>query len=570
MAIDSSYRADGWIWSENADREDAERPFEFSLIRSAGNVRAALLILVLVAGIATPLLVTNRVTAYTGIIIGVLLTLWTRYIADWLGLRRGGQLGLGAVVVVMLDYAWLCLLVVGTGGITSPLKALLMVPMLFAVGIFARMRFAVAMVTGMVVIAYIGLALRDGITTAGLWQLGGTLLTVMALAWVAHGICLVLERERRANELVIRYMSDAVLLVDSTMRVGLCNRHMERLTGIPPTEIVGRSVADIVSDDGAANLSVILTDVRLTGDATSPVTRELEMNVNGAETLDLQISTVPCATSNGEPLGWVVICNDVTPVKSLIRLKEKGISMLSHEIRSPLTTLRVAASMLSALAEKVNDEDNARFTEVIQAETERLIRMAGDFLNASALDGPDVVLDKQLADVGALVKKTARMVQLRAGGKNITVDVRIHDDLPDMMVDAGQLMDALQRLCDNAIKYTESGGQILISAFREGDQACISVSDSGQGIPTDKCSDIFEKFAQLDDDATRDKSERGAGLGLYVVKRTAELHGGSVEVVSEPGQGSMFTLRLPILPVLGAVEDSDHQPIMAEVAMTGG
>ena len=570
MATDTGVRADGWVWEESAGKEDKERPFEFSLIRSAGNVRTALLMLVLAAGMSTPLLVTNRVAAYTGIIIGVLLTLWTRYVADWLGLRRGGQLGMGAVIVVIADYAWLCLLVVGTGGIDSPFKALLMVPVLFAVGIFARMRFAAVLVTSLVIVAYIGLALRDGITTVGLWELGGTLLTVMALAWVAHGVCLVLERERRANELVIRHMSDAVLLLDGTQHVVLCNSHMERLTGIAPGEIVGRHVDSVGGDGVLANLSLILSDVHNHGDVPVPTARECEIDVMGAETLDLQVSTVPCMTSSGEPLGWVVICSDVTPIKSLIRLKEKGISMLSHEIRSPLTTLRVAASMLSALADNVSDEDSGRFTEVIQAETVRLIRMAGDFLNASALDAPDATLNKKLVDVGALVRKTARMVQLRASGKSIAVEVEIHDAMPDIMVDSARVTDALQRLCDNAIKYTDSGGRVLISAFRDSGQICIGVSDSGQGIPMDRCEDIFEKFAQLDDDATRDKNERGAGLGLYVVKRTAELHGGSVEVESEPGHGSAFTVRLPIQPGSAADEASNHEPLAAAMALTGG
>ncbi len=570
MAINAGVRTDGWVWSESADKEDEARPFEFSLIRSVGNVRIALLLLLLAAGMSSPFLVTNRVAAYTGIIIGVLLTLWTRYVADWLGLRRGGQLGVGAVVVVMLDYSWLCLLVIGTGGIDSPFKALLMVPVLFAVGIFARMRFAVVLVTGLVIVAYVGLALRDGITTVSLWQLGGTLLTVMALAWIAHAVCLVLERERRANELVIRHMADAVLLLDGTRHVVLCNSHIERLTGIAPDDIVGRHLSAIESEDPSSNMSLILADIHPDSDVAAPTIRECEIDVNGAETLDLQISTVPCLTSSGEPLGWVVICSDITPVKSLIRLKEKGISMLSHEIRSPLTTLRVAASMLSALADNVTDEDSGRFTEVIQAETERLIRMAGDFLNASALDNPDVTLNKQLVDVGALVKKTARMVQLRASGKGISVDVEVGDDLPDTMVDAGQLTDALQRLCDNAIKYTEPGGYVRISTCQENGQACISVADSGQGIPTDQRDDIFEKFAQLDDDATRDKSERGAGLGLYVVKRTAELHGGSVEVESELGQGSVFTIRIPIEPGPAADEAGDHESVAVSMALTGG
>jgi len=548
MVAEAKEAEESWIWADSVSPEGRARPFEFSLIRTEDNVRVVLVMLLLVIALSTPAVVTNRVAAYTSLVIGVFLTFWTRYAADWLRLRREGQLGAGALVVVLADFVWLSLLVIGTGGMDSPFRALLLTPILFSVSLFSRLRIAVMLVTSMVVIAYTGIAVAGGVSPDEPWQLTGALLTIMTLAWVAYGLSLVLERERRANELVIRYMSEAVVLVDGAGRIILANEQLRRVTGIAPGQIVGLDVHNIPERLRCENVDALLADISEDFTDTSPRVRETEMTVANAETLDVRITTVFLVTPTGEPVGWVVICQDVTGVKSVVRLQEKGISMLSHEIRSPLTTLKAAAAMLAAVADKMNDETFARLGETIKAETQRLLMVAGELLNISNLDTPAGSLQKEETDLRSLVTKVSRVAMLVASGKDISVSTEFKDPLPHIEADPQRLSDALQRLCDNAIKYSEPGGEVGIAVAREDGQVCISVSDTGPGIPPEQRESIFGKFTQLEDDTTRDKSERGAGLGLYVVKRVAELHGGRVEIDSEPGRGSTFTLRLPVEP----------------------
>jgi len=546
MVGETKKTAGTWIWAEDERDTESTRPFEFSLIRSEDNVRVVLVMLLLITALTTPTIITNRVAAYTSLIIGVFLTLWTRYAADWLQLRREGQLGAGAVVIVLADFVWLALLVMGTGGADSPFDALLLVPILFSVALFSRLRVAVMLVTALVVVAYVGLTVSSGVGPEGPWHLSGMLLTIMALAWLAYGMCLVLERERRANELVIRHMTEVVLLLDTAGRVILCNQQLEQLTGVPPGEVVGGRVEDIARVGSLENVALLLADVDPAAMETGPTVRECEMTVAGAETLDLRISTLSCASPTGNPVGWVVICQDITPVKSVLRLKESGISMLSHEIRSPLTTLKVTASMLSALAEKTSDDKESRFAEVIQTQTEHVLKLAGELINISALEDTGCSLDSKETDIAALVRNARRVAELRGSGKGIAVSMELVGPLPVFYGDEHRLADALQRLCDNAIKYTDADGEVRIRAARDNGWVCISVSDTGKGIPSEQWERIFQKFVQLEDDTDKGKSERGAGLGLYVVQRVAQLHGGRVEVESELGNGSTFTVRLPV------------------------
>jgi len=529
-------------WARIGDAEDdaGERPYEFSIIRAEDNVRIGLLLLLMAAAAIGPELVTNHLVFYTGLIIGAFLSMWARYEADWLRLRRTGALTRGAVVVVLGDLAWLWLVTVGTGGLSSPFSALLVVPILYSVALFSRMRLAVMLVSAMVVLIYVTLAATSELQ---IWLLAGLLLTVMALGCVAHGVCQVLERERRTNELVIRNMSEGIVLLDCDRNVVVANRQLQRLTGVPTADMVGRNARDLADDDAMAPMDEVLRDVAEPTDGPATIVREVSVDL--PDVVDLRVTTERCLGPAGERVGYVVVCQDVTPIKSVMRAKEAGLSMLTHEIRSPLTTLRVTASMLSALADGVSDGKVARFAEILDCETQRLVWIAGELLNASYFDDPRCELRRETCDVGSLVKRVCRVIALQASSKEISVAGWQKGDLSAVYVDEQRLQSALHRLCDNSLKYTEPGGEVTISAERIGDEVRISVSDTGKGIPEDKLDLIFEKFAQLEDASDRDKSERGTGLGLYVVRRIAELHGGHIEVDSEVGVGSTFSIVLP-------------------------
>jgi len=550
-----------WAWAEAPSECEEERPFEFSIIRAEDNVRIAVLVLLLVCALSAPDLVTNRLLLYMGLLTGAFLSMWARFEANWLALRQLGRLGHGAVVVVLGDLLWLSLVVVGTGGLNGPFAALLVAPILFSVALFSRFRIAVMLVTAIVTLIYFSLAATAQV---GPWKLVGLLLAVMALAWVAHGVCRILERERRANELIVRSISDAVVLLDNEGRVSVTNRQFERLTGIPPSAILGERAQDLVRCSASDTIARVLQDAADPGDG--PMHRTREITVCGPEEVDLRIATSRFMTAAGECVGYVIIAQDVTPIKTAMRAREHGLSMLSHEIRSPLTTLKVTAAMLSALADRASEEKLSRFAEVLEAETQRLVWTAGELLNMTTLEEPDVELHRKGCNLAAMVQRVRRVMDLRAGKKGVTLDGRVVGDLASVVVDAERLESAIHRLCENAVKYTPEGGHVTVDVTRnDDDTVTIAVSDTGPGIPADKHDLIFEKFAQLGDDRRREKAERGVGLGLYVVKRIVELHGGQISVESEVGKGSTFTVSIPVTDDPPVAERAERAVSGAEV-----
>ncbi len=547
-----------WVWAEAPPDREEERPYEFSIIRAEDNVRIAVLLLLLVCALSAPGLATHQTALYMGLLVGSFLSLWARFEANWLQLRQLGRLGHGALVVVLGDLLWLSLVIAGTGGLNSPFAALLVTPILFSVALFSRLRIAVMLVTSIVTLLYLSLAASSDV---GPWKLAGLLLTVMALAWVAHGVCRVLERERQANELMVRVISDAVVLLDSEGRTTVTNRQFERLTGVSPSVILGERARDLVNCAAAGTIAPILQDVVRTVEGPMHTTREITLNAPNE--VDLTVSTTRFVTAAGECVGYVVVVQDITPLKSAMRAREQGMSMLSHEIRSPLTTLKVTAAMLSALADRLSEEKLTRFAEVLEAETQRLVWTAGELLNISTLEDPELELHKRPSDVAGILRKVRRVMDLRASRKGIAFDGEISGDLSSIPVDAERLESAVHRLCENAVKYTEPGGRVLLAASRSNGLVTISVTDTGKGIARDKIELVFDKFAQLDDDRHREKDERGAGLGLYVVKRIVELHGGRIDVESEVGRGSTFTMELPVVDVVAEMRAAVRQRVQA-------
>lgn len=538
-----------WIWTEVPSDYEEERSYEFSLIRAEDNIRIAVLLLLLICALVAPDLILQRTLFYLGLITGSFLSLWARFEANWVLLRRLGRLGHGAVVVVLGDLLWLSLVVAGSGGLTSPFASLLAAPILFSVALFSRLKIAVILVTSIVTLIYLTFAATAEVAP---WQLVGLLLAVMALAWVAHGVCQILERERQANELIVRSIADAVILLDVEGRVTITNRQLERLTGIPARLIMGEQVADLAKREDVGAIADIMKAANIT--PTGPFHRTKEITANCPDERDLRVLTTRFVGPAGECVGYVIIVQDITPLKSALRAREQGVSMLSHEIRSPLATLKVTATMLSALAERVSEDKLAHFAQVVEAETQRLVWTAGELLNIALLEDPEFELDRKPSDVAAIVRKVRRSISLRADAKGIELSGEVEGDLSSIYVDPERLESALHRLCENAIKYTEPGGRVIVNARRSDGMVLISVTDTGKGIPRDKFDVIFEKFAQLEDDRTRAKEERGAGLGLYVAKRIVELHGGTIEVESEVGKGSTFTISLPVVEAAATVD----------------
>jgi signal transduction histidine kinase len=242
--------------------------------------------------------------------------------------------------------------------------------------------------------------------------------------------------------------------------------------------------------------------------------------------------------------------NTVDELRELNRMKGEFVAVVSHELRTPVTALLGYAKTLRQ-PEFANDETmRNEFLERMERQSERLLRLVENLLTASNLEA-----NRLPVSVGrVLFEDLVREVTEGLAGDADRVLVDVPDDLPVLMTDRQVLSRVLQNLVDNALKYSPDGSPCVLGARAEGDHIVFWVSDQGIGISSEEMPRIFDRFYQVDSSSTR--TFRGAGLGLSLVQDLLSHIGGSIDVRSTPGEGSRFTVSLPVRHPLATVADA--------------
>lgn len=282
---------------------------------------------------------------------------------------------------------------------------------------------------------------------------------------------------------------------------------------------------------------------------------------------------------NGRPC-WAGINLDVTEqkqVKEELRRKAKALeesdrrkdeflALLGHELRNPLAVIQYGLDLLEH-----GDGDEGRRREVMQSvsgQVSHLNTMVNDLLDISRISRGVVPLRSQRLELRRAVNDCVGSVRMSAQANGHELSVSLPPDPVYLMADPTRLEQMLTNLLTNAVKYTPSGGEIAVTAYEEDDAAVIRIRDTGVGIAPEALRTIFDPFTQHSPES--DRHQAGLGIGLTIVRRLAELHGGSIEAYSEgPGKGSEFVLRLPVCAALDAAPDrslaaASHGPAETE------
>jgi len=229
---------------------------------------------------------------------------------------------------------------------------------------------------------------------------------------------------------------------------------------------------------------------------------------------------------------------------ALARQQADFVSSVSHEFRTPLTSMRHLTELL-ATNSITSEERRRHYYDLLAHETERLHRMVDSLLSFGRMSAGAYAWQLESAEIGDLVSAVVDEFRRDAAAEHRQVTSEVDANLPGIRADRDALSRALWNLLENAAKYSEASAPIRVFARRQGDRVLVGVQDAGAGIPPSEHERIFQKFVR-GDDATR-AGVRGVGIGLALVTRIAEAHGGSVRLESEPGRGSTFTLVLPCL-----------------------
>jgi signal transduction histidine kinase len=230
-------------------------------------------------------------------------------------------------------------------------------------------------------------------------------------------------------------------------------------------------------------------------------------------------------------------------VAALDRQKDEFLGMAAHDIRSPLTVIRGFAATMASYPEVQQSADLSDFVKLIEDSAERILNLVNDLLDISKIESGKLELHRAPTDLRDLVADGARFNRPLAERKQIGLATDVPDEPVVAEVDRERMDQVLGNLLSNAIKFSQADTTITVSVCRTGPEVALAVADQGQGIPPEDLPHLFEKFRQTKTKATA--GEKGTGLGLAIVKKIVELHGGRIEVESELGRGTRFTVWLP-------------------------
>ena len=377
--------------------------------------------------------------------------------------------------------------------------------------------------------------------------------------WVGGMAIDVTDRKRaedalRDSESRLRAVFDAavdgIITINESGLIESVNPAVERLFGYSAAELVGRNVSVLMPDPYRSEHDSYLESYRRTGQRRIiGIGREVRgLRKDGTEfPMDLSVSELRL----GGQRMFTGLVRDVTErkraeeaLREADRRKTEFLATLAHELRNPLAPIRNSLEIMK-LAEN-EPEALRQGRETIERQLGSMVRLVDDLLDVSRITRDALELRRTRVELDSVVHHALETCRDQARRQSQKVEVALPEPPVYLDADPVRLAQVFSNLLNNACKYTPPGGRILVTGERRDGNVVVTVKDSGVGIPPDKLESIFEMFAQLG--AAGERSRVGLGIGLTLVKRLVELHGGSVEARSPgPGRGSEFVVRLPIL-----------------------
>ncbi len=344
-----------------------------------------------------------------------------------------------------------------------------------------------------------------------------------------------LRESNQRLEAVLGGMAEGVIAVDERDRVILANAAAAELLGFTMADVESLSLLEVVRHH---MLQQLVTDTR----ATESLQRaELEVH-SGSENrrvLDVQSTPLP----DTSPQRVILVLHDVTDLRRLESMRQEFVANVSHELKTPLSSIRAYAETLSAGA--VNDpEHRGTFLHRIEEQADRLNNLIQDLLSLSRIESGRQTYDIATVNVADIVTTCIAENQGAANLKRIHLSCSdIQQDLR-IQADEEGLAQIINNLIGNAIKYTSEGGEVTVVLRQQDSTICMDVRDTGIGIDEEHLTRVFERFYRVD--KARSRELGGTGLGLAIVKHLAQAFGGNVTVTSQPTKGSTFTVQLPV------------------------
>jgi two-component system phosphate regulon sensor histidine kinase PhoR len=331
--------------------------------------------------------------------------------------------------------------------------------------------------------------------------------------------------QMRQLETVIEQVEDGVIITDPDGGILLANRTIRGLFNLGDSHLPGRPLRDVFP-----NLELQYLFARR--ESTVAKQRRTEITVADERIYNAHLTPI-------EGVGYAIVLNDITQLKELDRLKSEFVSTVSHDLRSPLTTILGYVDLIER-AGPVTDQQKI-FIRRIQNSVGSITTLISDLLDLGKIES-GIDSQKEPVQFNTIARTALDGVRSRADAKQVRLEVSLDESIPALNGNPVRLRQMISNLLDNAVKYTPEGGAIGFSTAREEGQVLLKVSDNGIGIPPNELPHVFNKFYR----ASNVQNTVGTGLGLSIVKSIAEIHGGRVWVDSNAGKETVFTVVLPL------------------------
>ncbi len=345
-----------------------------------------------------------------------------------------------------------------------------------------------------------------------------------------------MNETRNLSKVILDSMGDGVIALDSNGKILTVNPALERMLNLnlKREQIIGKKLMEVIRHyDLDQLLTMVLTN-------KEPTMQEIKILL--PEPRILRVNATPLKRSGGNTVGVVALFRDVTRYQQLEKMRRDFVANVSHELRTPLTSIKGFSETL--LDGALEDEQTARrFLNIMKQEADRLTKLIDDLLKLSRLENKRTILDKEPVDINDIIEQVLFNFKLQAAEKNIKLTKNLSPNLPKISAQKDLLIQVLINLVDNAVKYTPVGGEVSVSSEANKKAVCVSVEDTGPGIPQESLDRVFERFYRVDKARVREAG--GTGLGLAIVKHVLELHNGNIKV-ENTGNGTKFTFSLPV------------------------
>jgi len=351
---------------------------------------------------------------------------------------------------------------------------------------------------------------------------------------------LEVAQERSQTRTIIQCMADGVLVANRQGQLVLFNPAALSMLRLRVTPQIGAPLEQVIENDHICRL--LLSMIHERHPPYSFLSEEISLS--GEFPATLMANVAPATAGEGEPIGAIAVLRDITKLKELERIKSDFVTMVAHELKAPLAAISGYVDViLGSLGEDIEQEK--KMLERCKERAYSLLALIKDLLDISSLESSSVASKREPLRLGPIIREIADFLRGMAAENEVQMELSLAEDLPLISADRREMERLLTNLLNNAIKYNVRGGKVYLAARRQDGFVRIEVKDTGIGISADALPHIFDEFYRVKNERTRFTA--GTGLGLTIVKKIVNSYFGQIDVESQEGKGSTFSILLPAI-----------------------